>query len=59
MSHLTSGYEGEASGSAGNSVLASDEADHEAQAQVSPSTLSQAQPPIDGLSNSGEHITWS
>ena len=59
MSDITSGREGEASGSAGNSVLASDGADHEAQARVSLSTLSQAQPPIDGLSNSGGHITWS
>ena len=59
MSDLTSGREGEASGAAGSSVLASDGADHAAQARVSLSTLPQAQPPIDGLSNSGEHITWS
>ena len=57
MSALTSGREGEASGDVGGSVL--DEADHETQA--SPSTRSQAQPPIpkDGPSNSGEHITTS
>ena len=57
MSTLTSSREGEASGGVGSSVL--DEADHETQA--SPSNRSQAQPskPQDGLSNSGEHITWS
>ena len=59
MSDLTSGREGETSGAAGSSVLARVGADHEAQARVSLSTLSQAQPPIDGLSNSGEHFTWS
>ena len=57
MSDLTSGREGEASGGAGSSVLASDEANHEAQARVSLSTLSEAAPARDGLSNSGEHIT--
>ena len=55
MSPLTSGREGEASQGVGSSVL--DEADHETQA--SPLTRSQAEPPIDGLSNSSEHITWS
>ena len=57
MSDLTSGREGEASGSVRSNVLASDEANHDDQARVSLSTLSEAAPAIDGPSNSGEHIT--
>ena len=54
MSTLTSGREGESSGVTGSNVLV-EEADFEAQAGSS--TRSQAQPPKDGPSNPGEHIT--
>jgi hypothetical protein len=58
MSTLTSDRKGESSGFrvTGSNVLV-EEADREAQAGSS--TWSQAQPPEDGLSNSGEHITIS
>jgi hypothetical protein len=56
MSTLTSGREGESSGVIGSNVLVG-EADHEAQAGSS--TQSQAQPPKDGPSHSGEYITIS
>jgi hypothetical protein len=56
MSTLTSGREGESSEVTGSNVLVG-EADRKAQAGSS--TQSQAQPPKDGPSNSGEHITIS
>jgi hypothetical protein len=56
MSTLTSDREGESSGVTESNVLV-EEADCEAQAGSS--TRSQVQPPKDGLSNSGEHITIS
>ncbi len=56
MSTLTSGGEGEASGTTGSNPLV-EEADREAQAGSS--TRSQAQAPKDGPSNSGEYGTVS
>ena len=56
MSTLKSGHEGEASGATGSNVPVG-EADHEAQAGSS--IQSQAPPPNDGPSNSGEHSTIS
>jgi hypothetical protein len=56
MSTLTSDLEGESLGVTGGNVLV-EEADREAQAGSS--TRSQAQPPKDGPSGSGEHITIS
>jgi hypothetical protein len=53
MSTITYGREGEFSGVTGSNVLV-EEVNREAQAGSS--TQSQAQPPNDGPSNSGEHI---